>query len=368
MSVAGTYFLYYIVVLSTSIIVYFSELIKTSQIKKASKFIFWSSLIIPVIVAGYRFDVGADYFSYEKMYYNLTATSASIYDNMLNTRYEPGWIILNHFVKFIFNNSTYIFVISAFLTWILFLKAIYSFKNKVSMGIAVLVLFTTLYNISFNTVRQTLAISVLILSIKPLLNRNFVKFIVPVLVAGCFHYTAFIFAPSYWIINARYKNSVLIKNFLVITLFITLVIFINPMLSFITNFDVFSTYDRYELEYSGFNIKNVILRIPIFIIILLNYKKLKINNNPTYRLVILYIIGFILLNLGDFSVHVGRISRYFEALQIFIIGAIVTVQKNKYEKLLYGYLIIIYFLLRFTVIYLVSGQQQTVPYHSVFFG
>lgn len=369
MSTISTYLLYYIVVFSTSIIVYFSDLVKTSRvvnIRSTSKFIFWSALFIPVVIAGYRYDVGADFFSYERIYYRLTHSGMSLIENIQYTRYEPGWIALNHFVKAVFDNSTYVFVISALLTWGVFLKSIYNYRDKISIGIAVLVLFTSFYNISFNTIRQTIAIAFVMLSIRPMLEGRFWKFAFPVLLAGCFHYTALIFLPSYWAVNSRTRMFGALKKYLVPILFVCLVVFINPMLSLIANIEVFATYERYDLEYSGFNIKNVILRIPIFILFVLTYKKMRVMGNPAHRLIVLYIIGFILLNLGDFSVHVGRISRYFEALQIFIVGAMVHVQTDKKEKLLYVYLIVLYFLLRFSVIYLWDGQQQTIPYQWIF--
>src|SRR5699024_3424909 len=124
-----TYFLYYFIVISTSVTVFISEFLGYSKTQKTSKFIFGLAIIIPVIIAGYRFGVGTDYFSYEKIYYNLTNNYLNVFELISNYRYEPGWILLNVFVKYVFNDVKYVFIVSALLTWSIFFKAIYNQRN-----------------------------------------------------------------------------------------------------------------------------------------------------------------------------------------------------------------------------------------------
>src|SRR5699024_5298864 len=259
-------------------------------------------------------------------------------------RYEPSWVILNYFVYYIFNDVKYLFIFSSFLVWFFSFKAIYDNKNRVSIGISVLILLSTLYNFSFNGIRQALAIAVIMLAIKPLIDKKPWKFLITIAFASTFHFTALIFAPVYWITNSKTENRRLLKNTIVPALFIGFVFLIEPILSFVSNIDLFSFYSNYDIEYKGIAIRELVLKFPIVILILINYRKLKLNNNLMYKISILFIIGIILYLLRGFGPHISRIALYFDITEVFIVSAIIKTQTNKYEKLLYSYFIIIYYL------------------------
>lgn len=301
MTMLGTYLLYYFVVFSSSILAYFSEVIRKMMSTKVATWLFFSGIIIPVLIAGYRYGIGTDYYSYSDTYHDLTSHFTNFLDAILNSRFEPGWIALNYFVKFIFNDVQYLFMISAILTWLLSFKAIYDNKNRISISLGILILLCTYYNISFNTVRQTISISIIMLSIKPLLDRRLFKFSLIILLASTFHYTAIIFFPAYWISNSYSEKTRLLKNIIIPLLFITLVYFIEPIISILTNFDIFSTYSNYDLEYRGFAKMELFLKLPIVILIAFNTKKLRTNNNPMYKISIFFLIGIILATLSNFA-------------------------------------------------------------------
>src|SRR5690625_3204600 len=147
-SVAGTYILYYTIVFSTALLTHISEVMRCNKMKKIGKLVFWSAVILPVIIAGNRYGIGTDYFNYENIYRNLNNSYGGIFYLLENTRYEPGWISLNLLVEFLFGDIVYLFIISSLLTWVFFFKAIYNHKDKVSVGISILILFCTTYNSS----------------------------------------------------------------------------------------------------------------------------------------------------------------------------------------------------------------------------
>lgn len=362
MSTLGTYALYYFVILSSSLIAYFSGFFKKINAKRLAKLIFFSSMIIPIIVSGLRNGVGVDYYNYINVYNRVTQNYTGIIHAISESRYEPGWIALNFIVEYLFDDVKYIFITSALLTWLFAFKAIYDNRERISDGIAVLILLCTLYNVSFNIIRQVLAVSVIMLSIKPLIDKRFWKFALTVLFASTFHLTALIFLPSYWIINSRSKYSRLFKNIVVPLSFIGLVLFIKPILTFISGFDIFSTYGNYDLEFSVLYKRDIILRIPVVILILINLRKLKLSNNPIYKLSMLFIIGIILSVLGSYAPYINRVSMYFDVTQVFIISAIVKAQTNKIEKFLYTYLIVIYYISWFTFLFIYLGLHGTIPY------
>src|SRR5699024_1878674 len=104
---------------------------------------------------------------------------------------------------------------------------------------------------------------------------------------------------------------------------ILLIVLIQPIMSALSNFEMFSTYgSNYNLELESIGIGNIILKLPVILIIILNTTKLKKSNNKIYRLTIIYYLGLILEYLGYFASYVGRIAIYYDMIQIFILAAI----------------------------------------------
>lgn len=356
-----TYLLYYFIIISTSMIFSLSAKTEKGEFRKFNKPIFWSALLLPVLISGFRYGVGVDYFNYERIYYRLTS-NINLLDDFSNTRYEPSWIILNYLVKLIFDDVKYVFIISSLLIWLFHFKAIYDHRKSINISIAVVILLCTLYNPSFNIIRLSVAASIIMLSVKPILERRKWRFFVTVLFAASFHFTSLVFLPAYWITNSKKANIAFAKKTIAIISTVCLVIFAIPIVSFVTSFDVFSTYSHYEITYGDIGIGMVIIKLPILLLILLNTKKLKNNNNAFYLITVLFIIGVILKFFGYLADYIGRIATYYEMMQVLIVSAIIHVQKNKYEKLLYTLVVLLYFIGWYTFEIIINNGHKTIPY------
>ena len=363
MTVLGTYLLYYFVVISSSFTAWFTGMFKNDKTSRLPKIMFFSAIIIPTIVAGLRNGVGTDFFSYTRVYDQLFYFYPNMISAITDSRFEPGWVILNYLVRYIFGDVQYLFLVSALLTWIFGFKAIYDNRNHISVGIAVLILLCTTYNMSFNIVRQILALTAVMMAIKPMLDNKKWKFILTVLFASSFHFTALVFLPAYWIVNSKTQGRSRFKKLIVPMLAVGLVFFFQPIFNFVSsNFQVFETYRNYNVGFSGFSVTAIALKIPVVLLIMLNLRKLKMNNNPMHKLSILFIIGIILMILSSYSPYLNRISFFYDVTQVFIVSAIIRSQTDKYEKFFYSYAIIIYYVARFTYFYLISGDAGTIPY------
>ena len=364
LSVLGTYLLYYVTIISSITITWVSQHLKNIKYKKLSKWIFFSAIIIPVLIAGLRDSVGSDFDNYVSIYDQLYYNFSGIIDAIINSRFEPSWVILNYLVRFIFDDVQFLFLISALLTWLLSFKAIYDNKDYINIGLSVLILLFIYYNMSFNIVRQVLAISISMLSIKPILEKRKWKFIIIMLFSSSFHYTAFVFIPAYWIINSKIGNTGLFKKVAITLTSIVFVFFFQSIFNYFSNnINLFANYRNYNIEFSGFSISSIILKIPVLLFIILNIKTLKLRGNSIHRLSILYVIGFILMLLGSYSPYINRISFFYDATQIFLVPAIIQSQSNKYHKILYTYFVVLYYLSRFTYFYLYKGDSGTIPYN-----
>lgn len=364
MTVEQSYLLYYFVVIVTFFIVNISEGVRRTKYSKLSKIIFWFALLIPWIVAANRYGIGTDFFSYEKMYYDVTNYN-NIIQSLINNSVEPGWIILNYLVKLLFgNNVKYIFVVSSFLILLFSFAAIYKYRNRLNISVAILIFMCTMYNPSFNVIRQILAISILLFAIKYIEDKKVFKFLFFVLLAGSFHYSALIFIPIYWLLGSNYYSLWNKVKRLTLYLFFILIVFqFESFFNFFVDIGVFSKYSIYEVNNNtsiGFG--NIIVRIPIIIIILLNLKILQKRDPFMIQIIPLYFISLILFFLGYKAGYVGRIAINFEVIQILVISSIIRHQNNLSLKYLYYIIIWLYYIFFFTFNMLLGNYGETVPY------
>ncbi|WP_165971015.1 EpsG family protein [Peribacillus frigoritolerans] len=364
MTVGHSYLLYYFIVISTYIIVNISARVSRTNYTKLGKIIFYLAILIPWIIASNRYGIGTDYYNYEKMYYNIT-NFGSILESIINSSYEPGWIILNYVVKYIFNNEVkYIFVISSLLILFFNFSAIYTYRKRINMSIAIFILMCTLYNPSFNIIRQSLAMAILLFSLKYIDEKKVLKFILLVVLAGSFHYSAFIFVPVYWVLNNNYYNFwSKFKIFVFYLLFILIVVQFEPLFNSLINVGVFSKYNIYEINSNGsIGIGNIIVRLPVILIILLNLKELRKKDPFMGGVTVLYFISLILYFLGYKADYLARIAVTFEMMQIFILSSIIRSQNDLSRKYLYYLLIILYYFIYFTYFILMGNYGETIPY------
>lgn len=359
MSAIQTYILYYIVLIIPTIIIFTSNFIKE---KKGKIILFLIAIILLTIIGGLRYNTGTDFKSYMNIYMNISQTS-SIIDFIKESRLEPGWIIINWLTVYIFNDVQYVFIISTFLICTFGFIAIYKHRNDISTPIAIVIFIATIFFPSFNLIRQYLAISILLLSIKPLINKQRNKFIILVLLAMLFHYMSIVFVFMYWFVNSKREGNQRIKNTFTVMSFIILLYFSPEMISYFTNLQFLEYYNRYELELE-FGIGILLIRLPALFIIMINYKKLKENTNLS-KLILIYVISLIVLNLGNFADFVGRLGRFYEIVEIFLMGAIIKAQKGKYERFFMTGLIIVYYLFWFTYNFIYKHREGIIPYDSV---
>lgn len=358
MSEIQTYILYFSIIIFTSI---FALLIGRVKEENFNKVVFFIIFLVPALISGLRYGVGTDYFNYYNIYFDLTLSDNLAYE-LGNTRYEPGWVILNYMVKFIFDDVIYIFIISSLMIWLFSFKALYENRKHINLGIAVLVLLCTMYNPSFNLIRLYMAASILMLTIKPIIEKKLLKFLLLVLFAASFHYSALIFLPVYWLINSKYRVVGFVKRGMALVFTILLILFADAILSSLTNFELFSTYERYEIQYDGLGLGVIIVDLPIIVLIALSMYKMKKSGNPMYHLSIVYFIGIILSFFSYLADYAGRISTYFELMQIFIVAAIVKVETNIYKKAIYILFITSYYLGLYVYYYVINNSHETVPY------
>lgn len=306
------------------IIIFFSYVEAINNSKLTSTYIGVVICIIMLFFVSLRDKVGTDWDAYYDFY---------LYGN---DRVETGYMLFNNFFsKLGIHYNLFLF----FLNLISLLFFYKSLKNYGGLFVISLLLFYCelfLY-LNFSGIRQAIAISILIYSVKYSLERKFFPFLICVLIAFSFHVTALLFVFSYFVPQRKFKKQEVLLIMLLFTLLSTIVFGIANLL----DGDIAYKAQVYlELHEKAPNINQLYLigtikRSIIILLVLFFGKKLIETKNGIYFFN-LYLIGFgIYLCTYLISPDIGvRMGSYFLIFEIFLAGNLILYNKKLTTRLI----------------------------------
>lgn len=161
-----------------------------------------------VIVSGFRYAVGTDFFNY----YRMEGYSKKL-DESLKTLDEPVLPLLATIVSKFTDNGSYFLLVCAALTITLSLVPCYKYTNSI-LFVTYLYIFVGIWHGSFNGVRQFLAAAIVFAGHRLILQKKIWKYLLVVFIAFCVHKSAVVMVIPYFILN----NRVSIKNLLLLAI------------------------------------------------------------------------------------------------------------------------------------------------------
>lgn len=181
------------------------------------------AMLPPILLAAFRYGVGVDFHTYVTNY-NYFSNEFSL-DKVFNSYQEPFSVILYFLAKVIFNNSAGFFLLSSLIITLFTVLGIKSYKNKISMTIALFIYYMFYYQISYNAVRQCIALAIVFFAYKYVIERKPIKYFIYVIVAGLFHKTAFICLIFYFLgVKKETKKSRVIDIILFVAVLLSPII------------------------------------------------------------------------------------------------------------------------------------------------
>ena len=179
----------------------FTWLALNTSNKTARKILIVISVVFPIIIAGFRFNNGADYLQYKNLYDRFI--NYGVFSSSTSTKsIEIGFQWILRICSLFTTDSIYYFFLISLITIGLFYYGIWKESNNILFSIT-LFFISGIYLDTFNAVRQYLAVSIIFISVKYLINKEFVKYMIIVLIASLFHYSAIIMILVYPLFNIR---------------------------------------------------------------------------------------------------------------------------------------------------------------------
>ncbi|QKF76875.1 EpsG family protein [Arcobacter defluvii] len=322
-----------------------------------TKYFIYFTFVLLLLFSSLRFEVGADYLVYYDMFIDFKKNIA-LFD------FEPLNMLIINSVNFSDINVYFIFFIYSFLI----LCGIYYFIFKLSLSkeISIILFFLIgiFYLSTLNGIRQWAAISMILVAIVNIINKQNFRGFFFIFLAMMFHSSAIVLFVLFFL-KRKFKLTTLL------IILIIVVIVSGFLVDAITN----TGYRRYLIEglYTQ-SVNLILLSIYIFSLMIFPFlfkyfnKNVELSNKMVFLLnmnfvsVLILVIGYI-LELSMISIM--RINMYFQLQIIILIPEFLLIIKNKYIRFLLQYLMILVLSIYFFYTLFVNGElYKLVPYNT----
>mgnify|MGYP002708135811 CR=1 FL=1 len=327
-----------------------------SMFKKKDSFIKILVSFLPLIIlSAVRYNVGWDYL---KIYTNGFFLIGE--EKMPQYFTEIPFDFLVKFIYIISNaNPDWLFIVCTIITFIFLTKAIKD--QSVNVGFSILlVFFIRYYFLTLNIVRQGIAMSILLYSLKYIKENNFKKYIILVILASCFHLMSLVYIPIYFLTKINWKKRKNMFLFVIFPILAIIAIFI------IINFTKYGNYINSKFDLNEFLIHEIILSSIVLMLAIVEKKELKKQSEYFDIYFILQLITFGTAILSKFIPVADRIIWYFYLQNIFFIPLLI---KNIKSINLKALIVMILFIVLFINVYMqtVFGDSYSIiPYNTIF--
>lgn len=322
------------ILLSTTILIVFFALIKNNHtnIEKENKIFFILTAIILIVVSGLRsrYTGTTDTDAYATMFENLSAYTsfntyfAGIYEKRTFFIFsEYAFHLFCYLLSRISNNPQLLILVTSTIN---VLATLFFIKNNSKNTEVSTVGFICLGSFTFamNGMRQSLAMSICLLSFEFVKKKKFIPFLLIVVLATLFHKTAFVFLIVYFAHNIKWNRF----NIVVLPILLATFAFCADEITVIFDEATGKEYTSGESFSSG-GIVTILIYLLCIVLTLLKPKTLK-NNNNIRTAFILSLFGLFLYLARYFVIDIyERVSYYFFFFILILLSSIVDESENK---------------------------------------
>ena len=335
-----------------------------TQTSRPNRIFLLLSLLVPFLLSSFRWEVGTDYKTYFSLYEVINSISTSSQWGQQLLEVEPLYVLMNLFVKVVFNNPLPIFFISALLLLGFPYRTLEDYHEKISVMLAVFVFLMLMFSTTLNIMRQMISVSIVFYATRHLFTHNYRRAALWMFIALMFHYSALIVLP-FWLFRGtkRYERNVRI------------IMFSGLMLMFVLGSVFGSLFDRIRFLYlqetgsqpdAVLRIGLMLLRVPIIVPILLYRKQLVAHDDRNHFWIIMAVFEVAFSYLGYILDVLNRLSLYFAMSWIVLLPALVRsmpTRGGQYRMGAYVALVVTGLWVFNTAI---SNYGDVLPYKSIF--
>lgn len=316
-------------------------------------------------VSACRYQVGNDYSRYEEFFHLIPLRQV--------VPTESGFNAVVLAMQFLFGRDTKltIFALFAFVTVAFMLKAVYDQSEDFLFSFF---LFMTLsyYFQSLNTVRYYLAWAVAVFSMKYVLKKQYLKFILLIAVTATIHKSVLLVIPVYLFaafLSGLPQGLKLRKGLLAALVLLAASGFVFQDLYLKVIIRLYPSYENTSYLDGGTSLINIVRIIGVFLFTLLYYRQAVRDNKQNRFYFYLNFFALLLYTCASFVPEISRVGYYMTAGHIFLLPSVVSRIPREGARKAWKFMIIAAAVLYFAV-FLVKAQDllvRIVPYHTWIF-
>lgn len=354
MDKVGSLVLYLFAFVLSGVLIHFGS-------KRKSKFLIVLGILIPALLAGFRYQVGTDFEAYVWMYQDLSSISPSDFLQNYSSQIEIGMYALANLSSLLAGNYLPFFLLMSFSTLLFFYLGLKRF-NIPHIGLAFFLFLMVSFPSSFNIARQLLAISLVFYASSYILERRLWKYALWIGVAALFHKTAILFIPVY-LINRFIKKDTVFRGaqlLLIVLGLAALCIAIPALVDIASSFSMFEKYIKYQASDSAKGYV-VLVKLVIAGIFFLFYRHLKYIRY--FALFFVFSLLELVISIAALkSIDISRMALYFSVFVPVLLTYIVDIFGDRIGKYVTVSLVAMYGILYFIVFYYLLGSSDIFPY------
>lgn len=333
-------------------------------------------ILILSVLGGLRsINIGTDVkvYGYNWFQYAVKSNSFSQYQKYI-TSSDLGYLLINYIVSRFTNNfNSFLFVLQVICNSLIVIS-IYRHKNNSSFTFGMLAYLCIYYCRSYNYLRQSIALAIVFFGFNYVERKKIVKYILCVILAMQFHFTAsvaIIIYPIYRIcLSEKKSKNITIGILLIGTIFVT--INIVPMIRLlynanVVNYRIYAYITKYAREYVDISIIETLFKFIILIVCCINYKKLKFNDKAGQFFLIMVIMDLILFQMRSVILYTDRFAYYFGYLIILFIGKVYENYNKNDNKKIISLMLTVLLLMFWVFKFVIENSGEVYPYSSVLF-
>ena len=343
------------------------------------KLCFITIIIIFVILGAIKWKTGTDWTPYLTYF-----TESHTYSNFIDSKFESGYKLLSYFIKNISSNYSVFLASFAFIT--ILIKAYSMLDKRYSQFFLVsLLLYFAYYQGDIFPIRQSLALSIILLSGSFIISRKLVPFLICVFLASQFHTSSLIFLLAYPIsflnINTTKIIVLLIASSVLGYIMVSLQLFdwialvpgINEDAQ--NRLDVYTSMAERGMDSTGTSknvdprisfISGLLRKVLVLVPLVIFRKKLTEKYNYFPYLFNLIIFGAIFyFSVGSLMQVMKRAASYYDIFEILVIPLFISLGQNSWQRVIIYVIVSLYGLAK---LYLVLSYfwDLYVPFYTIF--
>ncbi len=307
---------------------------------KTGKIIYLAVMFVLMFLLNtFRYGMGNDYFSYIRIFDIIRSTPWSEIPSLV---YEPLFTLVTKLISMVSTNPEVMYSVYSVLILVPVAFVIYRHSDNVWLSVTVYLCLTFFYA-SMNFIRQSIAVSILLLAYGFIKQRKIIPVLILAVTAVLFHYTAAVFIPFYllaFFLKPTKKAIIIYSSVSLGALIICLVmkaVGANPLnimaniMTTLTGRD-YTVYIDSKWFVEGFGFEYLIMPLAVLALVMICYflgwrEKEEADPHLWFMLINASIWSFI-----TFAFIVERFSMFIFIFSIFAIPSALNYFSEKAEK------------------------------------